>query len=99
MGVWVTWGILLVLQQAAATWSSRSRNGKNVWWHVIAAVFSNGVWIISLGFAVDKLAKAWDSGSLLTVLGTALFYTFFAVLGSAGSHYILMHHIEKRVGA
>jgi peptide/nickel transport system permease protein len=55
---WIIWGILLILQNAAHTATSRARNSKGsigLWYNGIASIFSNGVWFASQFFIVNML--------------------------------------------
>jgi len=42
------WAVLLVLQNAAFTMTSRARNSGSDAYHALAAVFSNGFWILNI---------------------------------------------------
>lgn len=89
---WALWALLLLLQNASHTWVSRARNSKSLRYHAAAAVCSNGLWILSLGLAVNKLADA--EGAFDYVLA-CVFYTFFTVSGSVAAHHLLMTHVER----
>lgn len=95
MTSWIVWAFVLLLQNASFTMVSRARNSKSLWYNGVASVFSNGVWFLSLGIAVDKLAHARAAGSWELLAFTAMFYTTFTVVGSVGMHYILMTRVEK----
>jgi len=92
---WVLWAVMLLIQNATFTWVSRARNSKSLGYHAVAATFSNGIWFLNLAVAVDKLrgVEGW------AYAGVALFYTVFTVIGSVGAHYVLMRHVERKVGA
>jgi hypothetical protein len=92
---WLLWALLLLAQNASFTWVSRARNSRSLGYHAIASVGSNGVWFISLGFAVDKLQDAMRAESWGPFVFTAVFYTVFTVIGSVGAHHFLMTHVEK----
>lgn len=89
---WIVWAVMLVLQNAAFTWVSRARNSGSIPYHALAAVFSNGIWILSMYFVVDKLREAGHAGQIVSV---ALFYTLFTVLGSVLMHWFSMKYLEK----
>lgn len=38
---------LVVLQNASFTLVSRARNSKSLWYHGIASVLSNGIWLLA----------------------------------------------------
>jgi hypothetical protein len=98
---WFLWGALLLVQNASFTWVSRARNSRSLAYHAIASIASNGIWFLSLGIAVNKVAEAQASGSWGLFAGTALFYTAFTVAGSVGAHHFLMTRIEtgaRKVG-
>lgn len=99
MSSWVLWAGLLVAQNAAFTWVSRARNSGSVPYHALAAIFSNGIWILSMFLVVDKLREAQGLVEIATI---ATFYTAFTVAGSVGMHWLSMTYLEKgkrRVGA
>lgn len=85
---WAVWGILLVLQNAAHTATSRSRNSKSLWYTGIASVFSNGIWFASQFFIVNKLIAAKDSMGLFAAI--MVFYVILTVIGSVGAQWYLM---------
>lgn len=91
---WVGWGAMLMAQNACGTWTSRARNGTNLWYHAAASFFNNGVYFANLFIGVDKIANAntpWQ------IAWTLVFYSTFTMTGSITSHYLLMHHVEKRI--
>lgn len=97
---WVSWALLLVAQNASSTWVSRARNSGSYAYHAIASVASNGVWILSMYFVVDKIRDAKGNPCHMLVIG--LFYTLFTVIGSVTMHWISIRYLEKgkrRVGA
>ena len=99
MSSWILWAGLLMAQNAAFTWVSRARNSGSIPYHALAAVFSNGVWIISMFLVVDKLKEAQGWAAIATV---AAFYTLFTVAGSVAMHWASMTYLEKgkrRVGS
>ncbi len=101
MTEWGLWAVILLIQNASFTFVSRARNSRSLAYHAVASVCSNGVWFLSLGFAVNKLAEAREAGSWTLLLGTAAFYTVFTVIGSVGAHHVLMTKVERgdrRVG-
>lgn len=90
-------GVLLILQQASHTATSRARNTKGargIWYNAIASVFSNGVWFSSQFFIVNVLIEA--KGDHLRFALTLAFYVVFAVSGSVGAHWWLMKFESKR---
>ena len=99
MTTWFLWGALLIAQNAAFTWVSRARNSGSIPYHALAAVFSNGIWIISMFVIVDKLREASGIQQILLV---AVFYTIFTVTGSVVMHWFSMRYLEtgkRKVGA
>lgn len=81
---WAIWAVLLVLQNASHTWTSRARNSVHIGENAIASIFSNGVWIVSLTLAVNKVTD----GVSLWIVGP--FYVAFTVLGSVAMHWLLL---------
>ena len=91
---WIVWAVVLLIQNAAFTWVSRARNSKSVGYHAVASVFSNGVWFLSQVVVVSKITDALKGHNTPLLVGTALFYTVFTVLGSIGAHHFLMTKVE-----
>lgn len=76
---------LVVLQNASFTLVSRARNSQSIWYHTIASVLSNGIWLLVIRQVVLNL----DNWILM------LTYLVGAVLGSISMHYIAMKYFEK----
>lgn len=94
---WIIWGLLLILQQASHTATSRARNSKGargLWYNGVASVFSNGVWFASQFFIVNMLISVKDKP--LQFAATLVFYVAFAVTGSVAAQWYLMKEEEKR---
>jgi hypothetical protein len=68
---------------------SRSRNRNNIPYHLIAAVFSNGVWFMTMKYLVVTQQMGW---------GLFVPYTIGTVAGSVTGQRISMV-IEKMIGA
>lgn len=98
MTEWLVWGVLLILQNASHTATSRARNSKGakgLWYNGIASIFSNGVWLASQFFIVNMLVQANERGALfLTQVG--VFYVTLTVAGSVGMHWLMMRFEAKR---
>jgi hypothetical protein len=95
MTEWLIWGILLILQNASHTATSRSRNSKNLWYTGIASVFSNGIWFASQFYIVNKLMEVKDDPTQFVI--TLVFYIVLTAFGSTASHWYLMKY-EARKG-
>lgn len=96
---WLVWGAVLVLQTAAFTWVSRARNSASIGYHAAASVASNGIWILSMFFVVDKLHQARTGAEMAVV---AVFYTACTVVGAVLMHWVSMRYLERgkrRIGA
>lgn len=91
---WILWSLLLVLQNAAHTATSRSRNSTSLWYTGIASVFSNGIWFASQFFIVNALIAVKDDRPAF--ITTMVFYIIFTVLGSTASHWYLMRFEHRR---
>ena len=92
---WIIWGILLLIQNASFTWVSRARNSANVWYHAVAAIGSNGVWIVSQFVLVNKFVEVMKSGDRRMLIVVCVFYTTLTVIGSVSTHSLLMRFVEK----
>jgi hypothetical protein len=98
---WVLWGILLLAQNASFTAVSRARNSGSVKYHILAGLFSNGVWIANMFVIFDQIERAKQSHNVLLITGTIAFYTALTLTGSVLMHYWLLRK-EKgkmKVGA
>ena len=100
--MYVVWGILLVVQNAAFTMVSRARNSGSYSYHAIASLFSNGVWFISQFILIDQIVKIIRSGSWVDAMLIGVMYSICTLVGSVGMHWITITYIEKgkrKVGA
>lgn len=93
---WITWGILLMAQNAAFTLSSRSRNSQNIWYHTWASFLSNGVWFVSNLILVANFVEIMKTSNWKLALGVGLFYTACTMFGSISMMWLAIRHIEKR---
>ncbi len=84
--------VTVVLQNASFTLVSRARNSSSIGYHAIAAVGSNGIWLLVIRQVVMHL----DSVELM------LTYLVASVSGSVLMHHLSMKYIERgkrRVGS
>lgn len=91
---WLIWAILLFLQNAAHTATSRSRNSKSLTYTAIASVFSNGIWFASQFYIVNMLIAVKSSTPQFIAVLT--FYVVMTVAGSVASHCYLMRFEARR---
>ncbi len=97
MTEWIIWGVLLILQNAAHTATSRARNTKGtvgLWYNSIASIFSNGIWFASQFYIVNMLINVKDSPSQFVLI--LLFYVLLTAAGSVASHWYLMKMEQKK---
>lgn len=90
MSEWFIWGVLLILQNAAHTATSRARNSKGsvgLWYNGIASIFSNGVWFASQFFIVNMLIAVKDKPTQFILV--LVFYIVLTAFGSVGSQWIM----------
>ena len=90
MIVWTVWGLILLLQNAAFVANSRARNSNNLGYHAITNLCSNGVWIISQFFVVDKISQAIATQDWRLASGTFVFYVIMNLIGGLVTHHQLM---------
>lgn len=76
---------LTILQNASFTLVSRARNSSSLSFHAIAAVFSNGIWLLVIRNVVMNLTN-WQ---------LMVAYLVGSVIGSVLMHYISMKYFEK----
>jgi hypothetical protein len=94
---WVVWAILLLLQNASFTWVSRARNSPSLRYHAIAAVFSNGIFLVNQFVIINKFVEVRNSPVALAA--TVAFYILFTAAASVGMHSFLMKHVERKGGS
>lgn len=76
---------LVILQNASFTLVSRARNSNSIWYHTIASILSNGIWLLVIRQVVLNL----DNWIMMVT------YLVGAVIGSISMHYIAMKYFEK----
>lgn len=86
--IWFLWAVNLLVQNFMFTFVSRARNSGSLKRHVVAAIGSNGVWILQLQIMLGPLMDYLNGkhGRIAQIL-VGCFYTLFTVLGSVLSHY------------
>ena len=77
---------LTILQNASFTLVSRARNSDSITFHAIAAVLSNGIWLIVFR-QVQMNVDLWYF---------QIAYIVGAVIGSIWMHHISMKYFEKK---
>jgi hypothetical protein len=88
------WAVLLLLQSAANTFVSRSRNSGSYQLHLYASWASNGVWVSQQFISFGIFYKLMQSGTWPERAAIAVFYTVVTSTGSVGWHYIQKTYIE-----
>lgn len=91
---WLIWGVLLFLQNAAHTATSRSRNSKSLVYTGVASIFSNGIWFASQFYIVNMLIAVKDRPVAFVM--TLLFYILLTAAGSVASQCWLMKFEKQR---
>lgn len=92
---------LCVTQNAAFTWSSRSRTSGDPTYHFQAALFSNGLYFCTSLVILKLVAEAVRSGAWAPAVSAGVVYTLATSVGSAWMmRYLLKKEQGKRrVGA
>ena len=92
---------LAIIQNAAFTWVSRSRNSGDVKYHAIAAVASNGIWFLMTVFIWERLWQALTNGDIWSLVITGSVYVAGTVIGSCAMMYLLLktEKGKRKVGA
>jgi hypothetical protein len=86
--MWIAWGVLLIAQNFAFTFVSRSRNSGSLKRHMIAAIFSNGIWFAGQLMAVSAFMNILSGKyGLKMAIFAGVFYTAFTLTGSLAAHY------------
>lgn len=76
--------LMTILQNASFTLVSRARNSDSIMFHALAAICSNGIWVL----VIRKLVINLDNWGMI---GT---YVIGTVIGSIVMHYVSMKWIE-----
>ena len=79
--------MLVLLQNASFTWVSHARNTNSLRYHAIAAIFSNGIWLLVIRQVVLNFNNLW----------LMITYLIAAVIGSLIMHYVSMNFLEKKI--
>lgn len=83
----VVWAANLVVQNYMFTLVSRARNSGSLQRHIVAAIGSNGVWILQLQIMLGPMMEYLNGkNGVAAQVGAGLFYTVFTVLGSVLAH-------------
>jgi hypothetical protein len=87
MHEWLLWAFVLIGQNFAFTFVSRARNSGSLRRHVIAGIFSNGIWFVSqlIIFTAMFQMMVGKYGLKMQVF-TAIYYTFWTLTGSVLAH-------------
>lgn len=99
---WVLWAFILILQNFAFTFVSRARNSGSLVRHMVAGVFSNGVWFVSQIIIFSQLyAIMTGRYGIPKAIFTSIFYTVFTLTGSLLAHYysLISERGKSAVGA
>lgn len=88
---WLLWGAILIAQNFAFTFVSRARNSGSLRRHLIASVFSNGIWFLSQMFIFSRMfAMMTGRFGTWAAIGTGAYYTVFTILGSLAAHHFAL---------
>jgi hypothetical protein len=78
--------LLTILQSASFTLVSRARNSASLWYHGIALVLSNGIWLLVIRHVVTNFSN----------LPLMVTYVAGSVIGGISMHYVSMKFFEKK---
>jgi hypothetical protein len=98
---WVAFAILLSIQNAAFAVTGRARASGSDLFHGIASVFSNGTWVVVNVMLFAQWSKVWETQSVPLLVGVALFYVTFTVVGAVYGGKVSRRFFEqgnRRVG-
>ncbi len=86
--IWIVWALNLIAQNFAFTFVSRARSSGSLKRHLVASVFSNGIWILQMQIMFGPLvAYLTGEHGLVPQIGVGVFYTIFTVIGSVVAHW------------
>lgn len=88
------WELLVIAgfafpQNVAFTFVSRGRNSGSLTYHLVASIFSNGIWLITQIFSIAVIAGEFSRGAdpvILTLYG--IVYTLSTMPGSIFAHWL-----------
>lgn len=87
---WLIWSVLILTQNMAFVANSRARNSSSLSYHAITNLFSNGIWIVSQFFLIDKVSQALKTGDVqLTIIIVGL-YVGLNLCGGLSAHHFLL---------
>lgn len=101
MQYWV-WGLITLLLNANNTALARARTSGSLTYHSTMAATAGFVWIFNQLFAVNILWDVWHQHKWIQFGIVTFAYVVTTVVGSVGSHFVLMKYIERgkaQVGA
>ena len=75
----------LFLQNVSFTFVSRGRNSGSLAYHLVAAVFSNGLYVVNLLFSIKLLTDPETIGALFVAV-----YTLATLSGSVFAHWLAL---------
>lgn len=97
--MWFSWAVLLILQNFAFTFTSRARNSASLKRHLVASIFSNGIWFVSqlmvVGTFINILSGRYGLGKAISA---GVFYTAFTLIGALSAHHFALK-TEKGKGS
>ena len=100
--LWALWAFVLILQNFSFTFVSRARNSGSLKKHLVAGIFSNGIWFASQIFAFSAIFSILTGKyGIGKAMAAGAFYTAFTLTGSLLAHQFALK-TEKgktRVGA
>jgi hypothetical protein len=100
--IWLAWAVFLIIQNAAFTFVSRARNSGSYGLHTVAALTSNGVYILAQFISLKVIMDAITGGDIAYGAAVGVFYTVCTTVGSVSMHWVSATYIEKgkrKVGA
>lgn len=93
--------VLSLVQNAAFTWVSRSRNSADVRHHALAATLSNSVWFVTNFVILTTIWPALTEGDVRTLVISGIVYVAGTTIGSVAAMARLLRTEDgkRRVGA
>lgn len=88
---WVVWGVLICLQNALFTLTSRARNSNNIYAHAIVIPIAQCVYILCSLFALDNGLKVIQQGNYRAGLAQLCLYICCTSIGSLSAHWLALH--------
>lgn len=89
--MWLLWGLTIVIQTISFVFVSRARNSASLKRHMIASIFSNGVWFVGQMFVISVATEfLMGKHGVATQVLAGVYYTGMSLVGALSAHWLSM---------